>query len=109
MFQAISPPVATVSTDPGNARATRRSPRSHRIAVTKLPDQWESSRDLLSLLGGRWKLDVHAELSQGGRRYQDLVDALDGVSNKVLTETLRRAECDGLILRRVDPHRLALM
>lgn len=32
------------------------------------------------------------ELRKGGRRYQDLHDALDGISYKVLTETLRRAE-----------------
>ncbi len=44
-----------------------------------------------------------AELTPGGRRYQDLHDALDGVSHKVLTETLRRAERDGLVSRYLDP------
>lgn len=37
-------------------------------------------------------------LSDAGRRYQDLHDALDGISHKVLTDTLRRAERDGLSL-----------
>ena len=46
------------------------------------------------------------ELSEGGRRYQDLDDALDGVSHKVLTDTLRRAERDGLIRRLLDPSRV---
>jgi DNA-binding HxlR family transcriptional regulator len=49
---------------------------------------------------------VLAELSANGRRYQDLFDALDGISYKVLTETLRRAERDGLISRRLDPGRV---
>jgi len=47
-----------------------------------------------------------AELSDSDRRYQDLDDALDGVSHKVLTDTLRRAERDGLILRGLDPGRV---
>lgn len=47
-----------------------------------------------------------AELSANGRRYQVLFDALDGISYKVLTETLRRAERDGLISRQLDPGRV---
>jgi len=39
-------------------------------------------------------------------RYQELHDALDGVSYKVLTDTLRRAEHDGLISRHLDPKRV---
>jgi DNA-binding HxlR family transcriptional regulator len=49
---------------------------------------------------------VLALLAQGGRRYQDLDDALDGVSHKVLTDTLRRAERDGLVVRHLDPGRV---
>ena len=41
-----------------------------------------------------------------GRRYQDLHDVLDGISYKVLTETLRRGERDGLITRQLDPGRV---
>jgi DNA-binding HxlR family transcriptional regulator len=40
--------------------------------------------------------------AEGGRRYQDLHDALDGISHKVLTETLRRAERNGRIVRHLD-------
>jgi DNA-binding HxlR family transcriptional regulator len=47
-----------------------------------------------------------AELATGGRRYQDLHDALDGISHKVLTDTLRRAERNGLITRHVDAGRM---
>jgi DNA-binding HxlR family transcriptional regulator len=57
------------------------------------------------LLSRRWTLPVLSELGQGGRRYQDLYDALDGISYKVLTETLRRAERDGLIARHLDANR----
>jgi DNA-binding HxlR family transcriptional regulator len=48
---------------------------------------------------------VLAELAIGGRRYQDLHDSMDGISHKVLTDTLRRSERDGLVRRHVDPAR----
>jgi DNA-binding HxlR family transcriptional regulator len=49
---------------------------------------------------------VLAELADGGRRYREIHEALDGISHKVLTDTLRRAERDGLISRRLDPERV---
>jgi DNA-binding HxlR family transcriptional regulator len=53
-------------------------------------------------------LAVVAELASGGLRYQDLHDALDGIAHKVLTETLRRAERDGLIVRLLDDGRVEI-
>jgi DNA-binding HxlR family transcriptional regulator len=61
---------------------------------------------LIHLLNGRWTLAVIGQLPGEGRRYQDLHCALDGISYEVLTETLRRAECDGLVARRVDSKRV---
>jgi DNA-binding HxlR family transcriptional regulator len=61
---------------------------------------------LVRLIMGRWTLNVLAELSERGRRYQDLHDALGGISHKVLTDTLRRAERDGLVMRHVDAERV---
>jgi DNA-binding HxlR family transcriptional regulator len=60
---------------------------------------------LARLLAGRWTLAVLDELVYGGR-YQDLDDAVDGISHKVLTDTLRRAERDGLVVRQLDPGRI---
>src|ERR1700722_6052288 len=71
---------------------------------SETPDRGRSQR-LVHLVSGRWTLAVLAELSHDGRRYQQLYDALDGVSYKVLTATLRRAERDGLISRQLDPGR----
>lgn len=70
-----------------------------------MSEGWRHHR-LIGLLNGRWTLPVFAELAQGGRRYQDLHDALGGISYKVLTETLRRAERDGLIARHLDGERI---
>jgi DNA-binding HxlR family transcriptional regulator len=63
-------------------------------------------QQLIELLAGRWTLAVLAELAVGSCRYQDLDDALVGISHKVLTDTLRRAERDGLVARHLDPGRV---
>jgi DNA-binding HxlR family transcriptional regulator len=66
----------------------------------------EPPRRFIELVSGRWTLAMLEQLGDSGRRYQYLHDALDGVSYKVLTETLRRAERDGLIARHLDPGRV---
>lgn len=71
-----------------------------------MADRWGTSDGVVKLLAGRWTLKMLAEIVDGGRRYQDVHDALGGVSYKVLTETLRRAEPDGLIARHLDPGRV---
>jgi DNA-binding HxlR family transcriptional regulator len=65
-----------------------------------------ASSRTVQLLSGRWTLAILAELRDGGRRYQNLHDALNGISYKVLTDTLRRAERDGLIARHLDSSRV---
>jgi DNA-binding HxlR family transcriptional regulator len=71
-----------------------------------MANPWELSQDVIGLIGGRWTIDVLGELQHSGRRYQELDDALDGVSHKVLTDTLRRLERDGLVARLLDPRRV---
>jgi DNA-binding HxlR family transcriptional regulator len=71
-----------------------------------MSDAWPSSRRTLQLLGGRWTLEVLAQLGDGGRRYHDLHDAIGSISHKVLTETLRRAERNGFIFRQLDSVRV---
>ena len=71
-----------------------------------MPDHWSDSEPVVRLLAGRWTLAVLSELARGGRRYQDLHTALDRISHKVLTDTLRRAEREGLVTRHVDRNRV---
>jgi DNA-binding HxlR family transcriptional regulator len=66
----------------------------------------EQAQRFVGLVDGRWTLPVLSELSARAMRYQELHDAVHGVSNKVLTETLRRAERDGLVRRVIDPSRV---
>jgi DNA-binding HxlR family transcriptional regulator len=64
------------------------------------------AEQLVQLLRGRWTLSLLEQLVEGGRRYQDLHDFVTGISYKVLTETLRKAERDGLICREIDSARV---
>lgn len=58
------------------------------------------SRNLLDLLAQKWTLLLIDELSEGARRTAELRRRLDGVSEKVLIQTLRKLEQAGLVARR---------
>ena len=59
------------------------------------------SRWMLDLIGDRWSVLVISELACGTRRYGQLWRAIGGVSQKMLTQTLREMERGGLLSRRV--------
>ncbi|MFJ8042448.1 winged helix-turn-helix transcriptional regulator [Kitasatospora sp. NPDC096147] len=61
------------------------------------------ARELLERIGDKWvSLTVNA-LADGPLRYSELRARLAGVSEKMLTQTLRRLERDGLLNRTVTP------
>ena len=60
-------------------------------------------RDALNLLQSKWCVDVLLALGDGQRRYHQLLADLEPISEKVLTQTLRAMERDGLVGRRVHP------
>jgi DNA-binding HxlR family transcriptional regulator len=61
-------------------------------------------RDLMEKVADRWTLEVLEALEEHGRvRFTQLSRILDGVSQKMLTKTLRQMECDGLVKRVVHP------
>ena len=57
--------------------------------------------DTLDLLTSKWSVDVLLALGDGSRRYHELLHDLTPISEKVLTQTLRAMERDGLVARRV--------
>jgi DNA-binding HxlR family transcriptional regulator len=57
----------------------------------------------LDRLGEKWTVMAIAELSAGPRRYREIERALSGVTQRMLTLTLRRLERDGLVDRHVEP------
>ena len=57
----------------------------------------------VQLIGSKWKLLILRNLLQRPWRYNELKRSLDGISQKVLTDSLRSMEEDGLITRTVYP------
>lgn len=58
-------------------------------------------REVLDRIGDRWSVLVVVELAQGVRRFRQLQHAVPGISQRMLTLTVRRLERDGLINRTV--------
>ena len=57
----------------------------------------------VSLIGSKWKLLIMRNLLMRPWRFNELRKSLDGISQKVLTDSLRSMEEDGLITRTVYP------
>src|ERR671936_2113835 len=61
------------------------------------------ARQVLDSLSDKWVTLVLNALSDGPKRYSDLARIISGVSQKMLTQTLRSLERDGLVTRTVTP------
>jgi DNA-binding HxlR family transcriptional regulator len=67
-----------------------------------------TSRAVLVHLASKWAALIMRTLSRGERRYSEIRWAIEGISEKMLAQTLRDLEKDGLVLRTsfpvVPPH-----
>ena len=61
----------------------------------------ECTRRARDLLSSKWKVDLLYLLARGVQRYSRLYDNLRGASKKMLTDSLRGLERDGLVKRTV--------
>ncbi|MGB3338639.1 MAG: helix-turn-helix domain-containing protein [Devosia sp.] len=59
--------------------------------------------EILSQIGGKWTVLVINLLSDGPRRFSEIKRMIGGISQKVLTSTLRELEMDGFVTRTVTP------
>lgn len=78
--------------------------------MTAAEERWDPyargcpSRDLLDRIGDKWSVLVLGELADGvPHRFSAIRDRVEGVSEKMLTQTLRHLEEDGLISRHAFP------
>lgn len=60
-------------------------------------------RNLLDRLGDRWSLLILSALAGGPRRFSELARLVPDISKRMLTQTLRTLEADGLVDRLVEP------
>lgn len=76
----------------GNGKMTKR-----------FDDDCVATREILSLVGDKWSVMVIVNLGEGTMRFSDLKRAIEGISQRMLTLTLRGLERDGLVTRTVYP------
>src|SRR5205085_5112151 len=62
-----------------------------------------TSRLVLNRIADKWTAIIIQLLAQQTMRYAELRRAIGGISQKMLTQTLRSLERDGLVLRKVHP------
>lgn len=55
----------------------------------------------LKIIGGRWKVLILWQLLSGTRRFGELRRALNGITEKMLTQQLRELEADGVVHREI--------
>ena len=71
--------------------------------LVSIRDRALESRDAIELVADKWRIAILHLLTPGALRTGELQRALEEVSPKVLTQTLRGLERDGLVERRVYP------
>ncbi|SKB00276.1 transcriptional regulator, HxlR family [Agreia bicolorata] len=60
-------------------------------------------RDIFTMTGDRWSMLVIRALDDGPMRFTALMHAVEGISHRMLTRTLRSLERDGLVSRTSYP------
>src|SRR5262252_4601527 len=80
---------------------TRGAPQALPSAIDS-PEVVECGiRDVLDRIGDKWTLLVCIELTHGVRRFRELQRAVPGISQRMLTLTVRRLQRDGMVRRTV--------
>lgn len=77
---------------------------SHLLETTPAWNVFSSdcpTRQVLDCIADKWSVLIVRRLSDGTMRFAQLRRAVDGISQKVLTSTLRELERDGLVSRRI--------
>ena len=80
------------------AQRRDRARQAYNAYVAECP-----SRQVLDAISDKWVTLVLSALADGPLRYSDLSRRIAGVSQKMLTQTLRRLERDGLLTRTITP------
>jgi DNA-binding HxlR family transcriptional regulator len=70
---------------------------------THLPSDCRAVSDVLARVGDKWSVLVVNQLGQGPKRFNELRRIIGGISQRMLTLTVRGLERDGLVTRTVFP------
>jgi DNA-binding HxlR family transcriptional regulator len=66
-------------------------------------DACPAVREVLSRVGDKWSVQVVATLGDGRKRFTELRRSVEGISQRMLTLTLKGLERDGLVTRTIYP------
>ena len=91
----MSPTHSNVTTGEPNPAPLERCAQAHR--------EDPGIRAIHDRLGDKWSLLVIVELTHGPLRFRQLQRAVGGISQRMLTLTVRHLERDGLVRRMVYP------
>jgi len=78
-------------------------PRHLEVSDAKAPDSCRAVTEMLNRIGDKWSVGVVRQLGVRTLRFSELRVALEGISQKMLTTTLRGLERDGFVRRTVYP------
>lgn len=67
------------------------------------PTDCRGLADVLSSVGDKWTIMVVGALSKGQLRYNEIQRRVSGISQRMLTLTLKRLETDGIVTRTLFP------
>lgn len=67
------------------------------------PTDCKGLADVLSSVGDKWTIMVVGALSRGQLRYNEIQRRVSGISQRMLTLTLKRLEADGIVTRTLFP------
>jgi DNA-binding HxlR family transcriptional regulator len=79
----------------GTHTSVRRIDTSH--------ENCQAVAETLDRIGDKWTVLVVGALEQGPLRYNEIRRTIDGISQRMLTLTLKQLECDGLVNRTMYP------
>jgi len=68
-----------------------------------LPSDCRAISDVLARVGDKWSVLAVSKLGGGAKRFNELRREIGGISQRMLTLTLRGLERDGLVARRIVP------
>lgn len=82
---------------------TFSSDRHSDVPALHTSNQCQTVTEVLARVGDKWSMQVVISLADGPLRFNALRRAVSGISQRMLTRTLRGLERDGLVSRTVTP------
>ena len=84
-----------------NIDVTGATPAAH--VASHLPGECQAVSSILSRVGDKWTVLIVMMLADGPRRFNELRRMIGGISQRMLTLSLRGLERDGMVTRTIFP------